>query len=297
MSAGAPELDRAQAFLQALFRLDDKIASQPELARDVAAHVSGNDKLSPSEQADLYREQFFLRHIESLEEDHLGLVHFMGDDLFDAFARAYLRAHPPTTPSLRELGADVARFAATWDGMPDELRDLSVDMARYELALVDVFDAADVAAPEGARLAKIPEDVWLTRPLVWTPHLRLLSSAYPVPELRIAAKKARLARDHEGDDEGADASDQGNSGRPAPPPREASYHGIFRRDDVVVFERLPAEAFRLLVLMTGGASLARACAELSATMSDDEAAKVEAEVGEWFRRWASWGWILDVEAR
>lgn len=297
MTEGAPELDRAQAFLQALFRLDDKIVSQPELSRDVAAHVSGNDKLSPSEQADLYREQFFLRHIESLEEDHVGLVHFMGDELFDAFARAYLRAHPPRTPSLRELGADVARFAATWDGMPDDLRELAVDMARYELTLVDVFDAADVPSPDGARLAKIPEDVWLTRPLVWTPHLRLLASGYPVPELRIAAKRALSARDHEGDHEDKNASNQAVSARPAVPPREASYHGVFRRDDVVVFERLPAEAFRLLVLMTGGASLAGACAELSATMSDDEATEVEAEVGEWFRRWASWGWILDVEAR
>ncbi|MFO0593368.1 MAG: DNA-binding domain-containing protein [Polyangiaceae bacterium] len=282
----APVLEGAQAFLQALFRLDDKIVDQPELAASVAVHVTGNDRLSPSEQADLYREQFFLRHLESLQEDHVGLVHFLGDELFERLARAYLRAHPPRTPSLRELGADFARFVATWDGVPEELRELCVDMARYELTIVDLFDAADVPAPDGERLAKIPEDVWLTRPLVWTPHLRLLASAYPVPELRIVAKKAIAARDADGPSE-----------RAAPPPREAAYHGLFRRDDVVVFERLSAEAFRLLVLLTGGASLASACDQLSATMSAEESAKVESEVGEWFRRWASWGWILDVKAR
>lgn len=286
MSGGAPDLDRAQAFLQALFRLDDAIVQRPELAASVAEHVSGNDRLSPSEQADLYREQFFLRHVESLEEDHVGLAYYLGHEGFDRFARAYLRAHPPRTPSLRDLGADVARFAATWDGVPDDRRELCVDMARYELAIVDLFDAADAPAPDGERLAKIPEDVWLTRPLVWSPHLRLLASGYPVPELRILAKKAIAARD---------ATDP--SPRATAPLREASYHALFRRDDVVVFERLTAEAFRLLVLLTGGASLAGACEDLSRTMTADEAAKVSSDVGEWFRRWASWGWILGVEAR
>ena len=39
-------------------------------------------------------------------------------------------------------------------------------------------------------------------------------------------------------------------------------------------------------------SLEQALATLRAN-----AAKVEDEVGAWFQRWASWGWILDVEAR
>ncbi len=277
VTTAAPELDRVQAFLQEALRLEEKIVQQPELAPRVAEHLSGNDRLTPSEQADLYREQFFLRHVESLEEDHAGLVHFLGEERFDALARAYLRAHPPRTPSLRELGADLARFVATWDGVPADLRELCTDMARYELVLVDVFDAADVPPPDGARLAQIPEDVWLTRPLVWTPHLRLLASGYPVPELRLAAKKGKISEDL--------------------PPREPAYHGVFRRDDVVVFERLSAEAFQLLVLLTGGESLASACDRLSASLTDEEAAKVEAEVGAWFQRWASWGWILDVEAR
>ena len=93
----ATELDRVQGFLQELLRRDDDLATSPELAPRIAEHVTGNDRLSPVEQADLYREQFFLRHIESLEEDHLGIVHYLGEEGFDAFARAFLRAHPPRT--------------------------------------------------------------------------------------------------------------------------------------------------------------------------------------------------------
>lgn len=298
----APELDRVQGFLQELLRRDDDLATSPELAPRIAEHVTGNDRLSPVEQADLYREQFFLRHIESLEEDHLGIVHYLGEEGFDAFARAFLRAHPPRTRSLRELGADLATFAATHEGLADELRDLVVDMARYELTLVDVFDAADVPPPDGARLAAIPEDVWLTRPLVWSPHLRLLAFAYPVPELRIAAKRASLDGDHEAHPgEAALGAHRAHHAdvalAKAPPPREAAYYGVFRRDDVVVFERLTAEAHGLLELLTAGESLASACEKLSARLTDEETAKVEAEVGAWFQRWASWGWILDVRAR
>jgi len=300
----APELDRVQGFLQEILRRDGELTESPDLAPRIAEHITGNDRLSPAEQADLYREQFFLRHVESLEEDHIGIAHYLGEEAFDAFARAYLRAHPPRTRSLRDLGADLATFAATYDGFPEGLRDLVVDMARYELLLVDVFDAADVPPPDGPRLAAIPEDVWLTRPLVWTPHLRLLALSYPAPELRIAAKKAAheaaheahpgeaaLALEHHAHLHAADGAPK------APPPREPAYYGIFRRDDIVAFERLTAEAHGLLELLTAGESLASGCEKLSSRLTDEEAAKVEAEVGAWFQRWASWGWILDVRAR
>src|SRR5262249_54290227 len=154
-----------------------------------AEHVSGNDRLTPAEQADIYRRQFFLRHVDALIEDHPGLVHYLGDDGFDDFARAYLAAYPPKTPSLRDLGADIATFAAAHHGLPEELRGICVDMARYELCMIDVFDAADVPPPDRARLASLPQEAWLTRPLVLTPHLRLFEFGYPVPELRVAIKK------------------------------------------------------------------------------------------------------------
>lgn len=283
------ELDRAQRFLQEILRLDDPLATRPDLAPRIAEHVTGNDRLSPVEQADLYREQFFLRHVESLEEDHVGVAHHLGDEAFGALARAYLRAHPPRTTSLRDLGADLATFAESYDGLSAEVRDLVVDMIRYELALVDVFDAADVPAPDGAKLAAIPEDVWLTSPLVFSPHLRLLALRYPAPELRAAAKRARAAA--------AEAHDHAPAEAIAPPAREPAYYGIFRRDDIVVFERLGEEAHDLLRLLGAGESLASACEKLSRRLSGEQAARIETEVGAWFQRWASWGWILGVRGR
>lgn len=275
MSAAPAELARVQAFLGDAFRRPTAIPDDPSIVPLVAEHVTGNDRLSPAEQADLYRRQFFLRHVESLLEDHPGIAHYLGDDGFEAFAYAYLAEHPPRTPSLRDLGADVAAFAASWEGMPEHLRGVCADMARYELCIVDLFDAADVPPPDAARLAALPQEAWLTRPLVLTPLLRLLDFRYPVPELRLAIKQGGCAKE--------------------PPPPEAVYHGVFRRDDRIAFERLPAAAYELLRLLAGGEPLASACEQLSQALSEEAAAEVEAEAFDWFQRWASWGWILGVK--
>lgn len=277
-------LSRTMDLLQRVFRLPEAIPQDQPLAQSVAEHVAGNDRLSPAEQADIYRRQFFLRHVDALAEDHIGLVHYLGEDGFERLARAYLAAHPPTSFTLRDLGADLATFVAAWDGLADPMRSLCADMARYELCVVEVFDAADVAPPDAARLAAIPEEAWLTRPLVFNPHLHLFAFDHPVPDLRRAIKKAGL---------------EGEPPEPppkVPPPKEPCFYGIFRRDDMIAYERLTPEAHALLDRLMRGAPLAAACEELSRSLTEETAAAVEAEVGGWFQRWASWGWILDVEA-
>lgn len=275
-TAVPPELARVQTFLKDAFRLGQPIPEHPAVAERAAEHVTGNRHFTPAEQADIYRRQFFLRHVDSLIEDHPGIVHFLGDEAFETFACAYLEKHPPHTPSLRDLGADIATFAQSYPGIPEGLRELCTDMARYELYVIEVFDAPDVPPPDRERLAAIPQEDWLTRPLVWSPLLRLFQFGYPVPDQRIAITRGTLASE--------------------PPPRDPSFYGIFRRDDQISFERVSSQAYQLLTLLLGGESLTSACEKLSSTLSDEDAKEVESEVGEWFQRWARWGWILDVEA-
>ncbi len=277
-------LSETMGFLQGVFRLPEAIPDDPSLAPRVARHITGNDRLSPSEQADIYRRQFFLRHVDALADDHAGLVHYLGDEGFERLARAYLEEHPPRSYTLRDLGADLATFVETWDGLDEPVRSLCIDMARYELCVVEIFDAVDVPPPDAARLASVPQEAWLTRPLVFTPHLRLFRFDHPVPDLRRAIKKAGLEEDAP------------ELPPREPPPKEPSHYGIFRRDDMIAYERLTPEAHALLTLLTRGTPLAAACEDLSQTLTEEAAARVEAEVGGWFQRWASWGWILDVEA-
>lgn len=277
MSPHPPEeLVRVQAFLQAAFRNDALLTDHGPLGARIAEHITGNDRLTPAEQAELYREQFFLRHVDSLIEDHPGLVFYLGDDQFSVFARSYLAAHPPKTPSLRDLGADIASFAASSASMPEHLRELATDMARYELCVIDLFDCTDAPPRDTARLAALPEEAWLTKSLVFTPILRLFEFRHRVPELRRAIKQGELT-DRE------------------PPPAAPVYYGIFRTDEGIVYEHLSAEAYALLLLLQGGEPLGSACEKLSQSIPEERVAQVEAEVGTWFQQWASWGWILDVK--
>lgn len=88
MSAFPEQLARVQAFLKDAFQRPGPIPGDEALAPLVAEHVTGNDRLTPAEQADLYRRQFFLRHVDVLLEDHPGVAHYLGEQAFEAFARA-----------------------------------------------------------------------------------------------------------------------------------------------------------------------------------------------------------------
>lgn len=268
-------LTLVQTFLKDAFQTNLPIAESADLSTGVAKHVAGNERLTPAEQADLYRRQFFLRHIESLLEDHPGIAHYLGEEGFEAFATAYLAAYPPRTPSLRDLGADMVNFVSTWTGVDEPYRRLLQDMAHYELVFVDLFDAPDVPPPDLALLGSVSQEMWLSRPLVFSPLLRLVEYQYAVPELRLQVRNGQVGRDL--------------------PKEEHSRYAVFRQADVVRFERLTSPAFQLLKALLKGCSLVAACEQLNSVLTPAEGNEVQAHLGQWCSRWAGAGWILAVD--
>src|SRR5262245_22989540 len=95
----ADDLARVMAELRDACRSPPPIADDPAASSIARTHVMGNERLTPEAQADIYRRQFWLRHVDSMLEDYPALAHLLGEDAFDAFARAYLVAHPPDRPS------------------------------------------------------------------------------------------------------------------------------------------------------------------------------------------------------
>ena len=272
---GTP-LVEVQTFLADVFRRLEPVADDAPLAEVCARHVAGSDRLSPAEQVDIYRRQFWLRHIDSLREDHPGLCYILGDDGFEAFCRAYLSAHPPRTPSLRELGADVAAFAEGWEGFDPQRRALAVEMARYELAFVDVFDGADVPPLDPQKLAALPDEAWETARIVLHPLMARMRFDYPVHRLRYAIREGK---------------------QPELPAAEPTRVVLFRRDLVIHYEELQPLAHELLEALAAGEALVGAMNRLAAAAGPAAEAELQASVGDWFRQWAAWGWIVDVQPR
>jgi hypothetical protein len=270
----------AEAELQT--RLASFLRRRRDLARDdearsfAEAHLTGNERLSPVEQLEIYREQFWLRHTASLVEDFPGVGGLLEQERWNRLVCDYLELEAVFSFTLRDLGERLPAFIER-QAWVDE-RALVFDMARYEWAHVEVFDAPDVARLDPQKLGAIPEDAWGGARLVLDPALRLLRLDYPVLELRR--------------DLIAHASDAGRA-KPALPARQPTLVALHRRERVTVAETLEPAAFSLLEALSGGVGLAEACA-IAAGRAEVGVDAIGTRLEAWFATWAARGYVVDV---
>ena len=180
-----------QKLLTHAFRQETAVADDAEQSRLFAIHVAGNSRLTPAEQVDIYRRQFWLRHEEVLEEDFPGLVAVLGEHVWQKLALSFLTAHPPHQPNLRDLGAGLPNHLDAFAGIPAALLPLARDMAAYELAFVDVFDGLDPPALDAELLTSLSPSAWERARLELSPVVRRMHFDYPVHRLRLAARDAK----------------------------------------------------------------------------------------------------------
>ncbi len=151
--------------------------------------LSGSDQLTASVRdtrkadrvtlLDVYRDGYALRLIEVLTNDYPGVMAMAGPDDFDYMARAYIAAHPSHHPSVRWFGKDLADFLAgtsPFDRSPEV-----AEMARFEWALGDAFDAVDASPIAADVLVALPPEAWETLAFSPLPSLAVLSFEFDVP--------------------------------------------------------------------------------------------------------------------
>lgn len=242
-----------------------------EVHEPVASRIArGNDRLAPVEQIDIYREQFFLRHVDALRDDFVSIERLLGDDGFEELARAYLAAHPPGSFTLRDLGHAMAGFVAQAAPWADDA--LVADLARVEWAFVEAFDAPDVPPLDPSVIASVPEDAWPAARLVLHPALQRLALAHPAHEYRHAVRVGDAAE------------------RPLPKP---SFVAVYRGPDTLQFADVEPEAFALLDELARGATLEQAC-ERAARATRVAEDVFESKLAGWFASWTARAWIADV---
>jgi hypothetical protein len=252
------------------------VASELQSAAVAEELAAGNDRLSPAEQLDVYREQYLLRHLDVLREDFLTLEHALGDTRFETLAKAYLKALPSRSFSLRDLGVDLPRFVAEtapWSEDP-----LLADLARLEWAFVDAFDAPDAPPLDLATVTAVPEDAWPSARLVLQPSVQRLALRYPAHEARLAVRS--------GEPSAAEAMK-----RPPPTP---TYVVLFRGAERLQCLAIDPDAYALLDELARGTALGDAC-ERVATASGASGASFEEKVGAWFQQWTALGWLSRVD--
>ena len=128
----------------------------------------------------VYRDAYTLRLIEALTVDYPGVLAMAGPDDFDYMARAYIAAHPSHHPSVRWFGSGLADFLATtppFDGSPSV-----AEMARFEWAMGEAFDAPNAAPITAGALMALAPEVWETLTFTPLPSLRRLTLTFDVPQ-------------------------------------------------------------------------------------------------------------------
>lgn len=185
----------------------------------------------------VYAYAYTARIADVLVHDHPKLDALVGS--LRPWVPAYLRAHPPAHPSLREVGASLARWLAA-QGEPAHV----VDLAALERARLEAFDGGADVTPlvrdDVAALA--PEDF---------PGLRLRL----VPSARVVTMTSNA-------DELWDALEDE---RPAPAPAAAPGRAVvvWRRDVTVVHRTLEADEARVVPRLVDGLTFAAACEALA----------------------------------
>jgi hypothetical protein len=252
------------------------LAKDDEARRFADAHLSGNERLSPVEQLEIYREQFFLRHTESLVEDFPGVGGILGQAAWDALVWDYLATVPPTSYDLAELGAGLPDFIRNRERL--ERRELLVDMATLEWNHVVVFSAPDRPRLEPAKLANVPESAWESARLEPDPGLRLQRVRYPVVALRRELVAARETETEE---------------PVALPDPEPSCLAVHRRERLIHHDVLDPPAYELLRAIADGEPLGRAC-ETAAARASVTLEALGQGLERWFGDWAARGYVVDV---
>src|SRR5262245_12156156 len=173
-----------------------QIALVPEQAERV---VTRSQALTAIERLQIYHHAYFSRLLECLREEYSVLAAALGSELFDAFAVAYLEAHPSRSYTLGRLGAKFPEYLA--ETRPRDMAtvedgpawpEFMIDLARLERVVNEVFDGPGAEGQpllDGERLRSIPPERWPETRLVCVPCLRLLKLSHPVNEYFTAIRK------------------------------------------------------------------------------------------------------------
>jgi hypothetical protein len=239
--------------------------------RAAASLLRGDPERPAGVRLDVYGHAWFHRIHGALADDFGALARVLGEADFRELVIAYLRAHPPGRPSLRDAGAKLPEFLS---GSPAAaaLRDrvaFAPDLSRLEWALLEAFDAADAAALPREALAAVAPERWAGLRLIFQPALRLLALDFPVDRLRLA---------HDREDAELPAA-------LAPLPTQVC---VWRSEERVFHRALEPIEAEALALALAGACFGRVCEGIAARLAEAEAPLRAATL---LARWQADGWL------
>ena len=235
---------------------------------EIESHVVGTERVPVATRLGIYGNGYGARLTEALGTNFPALAQLLGETDFGELAAAYIRSHDSTYASIRYYGGGLAQFLAedpTYAAVP-----ILAELARWEWAMTETFDAADAPALDPSAMAGVAPEEWSELHFDWHPSIRRLQLSWNVPQIWNAITSA--------------------AEQPEPSiATEAGQWLLWRRGLETFFRSLaPAEAAALDAARRGS-SFGELC-ELCASRSDETAAAAQA--AGFLRDWLQSGLIV-----
>lgn len=268
--AARPDLRGLQLLIWRLLTAPEGVASGlasleaegDERAARLPEWIAGDERLSAAERLDVYANMYFFRLKDALAEDFAKTESVLGEARFHNLVTDYLLAHPSEHWSLRYAGKALAPYLA-FHPIAKDFPWLG-DLAAFEYARADVFQAEDAAILSRNDLAAVAPEGWeglFFRPV---PALHLLRLSWAVDELW-----ERL-------DEGGEAGDVAEGERSVL---------LFRDGTRARHQLLPPDEAMALRLLLSGRSFGEICERLlTAGDMEEAAARAAALLAGWVDR-------------
>ena len=143
----------------------------------VPAGLVGPDREPAPRRFAVYRNNVIVGFVNALRSSFPVVERIVGEDFFQAMARAYALAEPPSSPVLMDYGASFADFIAGF--APAASLAYLPDVARIERAWREAYHAADAEPLTAEDFAAVGADEIAGLRLELHPSLRLLRSRFP----------------------------------------------------------------------------------------------------------------------
>ena len=124
----------------------------------IGSCVLGDNRLDVPTRLEIYRNAYSTRLKKSIETDHPVLGSYLGDDLFELMAGAYITACPSAYPSLREFADSLPGYLENNEPFSDN--PIIAEIALFERRLLFAFDAADAERAQPDDLQTLAPEDW-----------------------------------------------------------------------------------------------------------------------------------------
>lgn len=153
----------------------------------IEAHVRGTERVPVETRLRIYGDAYRARLIEALESNFPMLAKLLGPEDFATVAHDYISGHDSHFFSIRYYGHELAQFLATAPDYSD--LGLLAELARWEWAMTETFDAADAEPLTVEALSSVPPHQWAGLKFDWHPSVRVLKLRWNAPQIWSALSK------------------------------------------------------------------------------------------------------------